>query len=249
MVELYRGRQSAFRIKTDLTLIAHEGKLISIIESPISPRANSQNSVVILLATAAWFGVLLQLWLSLQLAQANGKSAAMGLLVYLGFFTVLTNIFVALVLTLPLFARGTAIGRFFAHPQTMACAATSIVLVGLGYHFLLRHIWNPQGLQWLADMQLHYVVPVLYCLYWLIVVPKSGLPWWSPLLWCAYPMTYFAYALARGAVLDIYPYPFIDVTAIGFGQAARNAVGLLFAYVFVGAILLALGKTIGARRH
>ena len=186
----------------------------------------------------------MQLWLSLRLAQTNGKSLAGGLLVYFGYFTVLTNIFVALQVTSKAFAGLNWICQFFARPQTMACGATSIALVGLGYHFLLRHIWNPEGLQWLADMVLHYVVPAAFCLYWLLAVPKASLRWWSPLAWCIYPVVYFAYALVRGVALGEYPYPFIDVTAIGYGQALRNALGLLIAFVIVGWFLLAIGRAI-----
>jgi hypothetical protein len=201
------------------------------------------------LALLVWFGVLLQLVLSLQLAQANGKSLIEGVLVYLGYFTVLSNGFVALVLTLPLADATTRPGRFFARPVVQSCAAISIVLVGLGYHLLLRHIWNPQGLQWLADGLLHYVTPLLFCLYWLWFAPKQGLGVWALLAACLYPLAYFVYALLRGAWLGSYPYPFIDVGVIGYGQACRNALGLLLAYVVVGALLLALGRALaGCRR-
>lgn len=207
-------------------------------------RTGSLDPVALALAVIAWSGVLLQLWLSLRLAETNGKSMAAGFLVYLGYFTVLTNIFVALQLTSPALAPSNPIRQFFARPQTMACAATSIVLVGLGYHFLLRHIWNPEGLQWLADMLLHYVVPVAFCFYWLLALPKASLPWWSPLAWCVYPVAYFAYALVRGVAVGAYPYPFIDVTVIGYGLVFRNALALLVVFVVVGWLLLAVGKAI-----
>lgn len=49
-----------------------------------------------LLALAAWFGLRLQLWLSMRLSIANGKSVIGGLVAYFGYFTILTNVFVAL---------------------------------------------------------------------------------------------------------------------------------------------------------
>jgi len=36
-----------------------------------------------------------------------------------------------------------------------------MTMVGAGYTLLLRHLWNPQGAQKLADILLHDVVPVL----------------------------------------------------------------------------------------
>ena len=43
--------------------------------------------------------MLLQLWLSIRLVLADGKPVISGLVAYFGYFTVLTNIFVALVCT------------------------------------------------------------------------------------------------------------------------------------------------------
>ncbi|BEP91890.1 Pr6Pr family membrane protein [Acidovorax sp. A79] len=195
------------------------------------------------LALLVWFAVLLQLVLSLRLALAGGQSALQGLVAYLGYFTVLTNILVALVLTLPAVAAASSWGRFFARAPVQACAAISIVLVGLAYHFLLRNIWDPQGWQWLADVLLHYAVPVLFGLYWLGAAPgKRGLRWWVPLAACAYPLAYFAYALVRGVWLGSYPYPFIDVNALGYATVLRNAAGLLGGFVLVGFLFLGAGR-------
>ena len=195
-----------------------------------------------------WAALGLQLVLSLQKAQADGKPVTAGLMVYFGYFTILTNLCVALALSIPTGGVRTRLQRFFAHPQTLGCMATSTILVGLGYHFLLRQVWNPEGLQWFAYLLLHYVVPVGFCTYWFLVAPKSPLPWWSPLAWGIYPFLYFGHALLRGAFLGIYPYPFIDVTAIGYQSATRNALSLVILFVIMGGILLAVGKAMDRAR-
>lgn len=205
---------------------------------PRAPRLG----VATLLALLAWSGLLLQLWLSLRLALGNGKSLVEGLLIYLGYFTVLSNLFVALVLTLPAMAPATRLGLVFARPSLQACAATSIALVGLGYHLLLRQVWDPQGLQWLADMLLHYAMPLLFSAYWLWAAPKNGLRWWMALAACLYPLLYFGAVLLRGALGGGYPYHFIDVGVIGYGQACRHGLGLLLAFVVLGLLFQALGR-------
>lgn len=192
-----------------------------------------------------WAALLLQLWLSLQLAHHNGKSLLHGFVIYFGYFTILTNLLVALILSFTVSSGGGLLRKVFTHPQVMACAATSILLVGLGYHFLLRNIWNPQGLQWLADFALHYITPLGFCTIWLFRMPKQFLPWWSPLAWPLYPIIYLIYALARGAFLGSYPYPFIDVTEIGRTAALRNAAGLLIVFVATGYLLLAVKMRFG----
>jgi len=194
------------------------------------------------LCIIAWFALLLQLNLSVGMTAASGKPALMGIVIYLGYFTVLTNLFVALALLLPLVAPDSGIGRFAARPTVQGCAVTSILVVGIGYHLLLRHVWNPQGMQWIADMLLHYVMPILFFLHWLLVLPGHRLAWSAPLVWCVYPVGYIVYALVRGEVLQSYPYPFIDVTTLGYGGALLNAFGLLVCFVVLGLILVAVSN-------
>jgi hypothetical protein len=197
-----------------------------------------------LLAALAWFAVLLQLWLSIQLGYSNGKTLFDGLVAYFGYFTVLTNIFVALVCTIGAMARGsmaatTNRSRLYG-PMIVGCATTAIVLVGIVYHLLLRKIWSPQGAQWLADVLLHYAVPLGAVVHWLTYargaddVATERLPAWAPLAWCVYPLAYVVYVIARGEWLGSYPYPFIDVSALGYPQALINTVGLLAAFIGLG---------------
>jgi hypothetical protein len=201
-----------------------------------------------LIAVVAWSGVLLQLVLSVQLAVGNGKSPVSGLVAYFGYFTVLTNLLVALVLSVPLFVAGGRVRRFLGAPDTLACACASVSLVGLAYHVLLRHVWDPEGAQWLADVLLHYVTPLLYAAWWVLAAPRPALRWWSPFLWCLYPAGYLAYALVRGAWLQSYPYPFIDVAALGPARVFVNALGLMAVFIVVAWVLVGLKQLIGKAR-
>src|SRR6202789_1507810 len=158
-------------------------------------------AVVIALAALAWCGVLLQLYLSLHSAIENGKGVAGGLVSYFGYFTIVTNLLVCISLTVPLVAPASAPGRFFARSDVTAGVATSIVFVGLAYHVLLRNTWNLQGLQLVADVLLHYVIPALYLVYWWLNFPKGALRWTYPLLWGLYPTVYLIYVLIRGRII------------------------------------------------
>ena len=42
--------------------------------------------------------------------------------------------------------------------------------------------------------------------------------------------------------LGSYPYPFIDVNALGYATVLRNALGLLGGFVLVGFVVLVMGK-------
>jgi hypothetical protein len=208
----------------------------------MSPRTPLSVAVPRLLAIAAWSGLLLQLWLSVLSARANGKSAIGGLIVYTGYFTILTNLFVALVCTAgSLRRRATAL---YGLPA-VGCATTAILVVGIGYHTLLREVWAPVGAEWLADCILHYLVPIGALLQWLVYPYSGPARWWTPLSWCWYPLVYFAYVMTRGEILFSYPYPFIDVLALGHAQVLINAAGFLIGFIVLGYVLLWI-RRIGA---
>ena len=198
-------------------------------------------SLVLALAALAWFSVLLQLMITLHSNVLNGKGVVGGIVSYLGYFTILTNLLVCLSLTLPP-AWPTAAGRFFARSDVTAGVATSIAFVSLAYHFLLRNTWNPQGLQLVADVLLHYLMPALFLLYWWFNFPKGALRWIYPVIWGLYPTVYLGYVLIRGRIIGNYPYGFIDPNAIGYQRTMINAVGLLLVFIALGLLLVALGR-------
>jgi hypothetical protein len=191
-----------------------------------------------LVAAVGWFALLLQLYLSLRFALANGETPAQGLVSYFGYFTVLTNLLVSLATTLPLLAPSSAPGRFFAGSMAIGWVAASIAFVGVAYYVLLRHVWQPQGLQLVADVLLHYATPILFVVYSLIVLRGLALRWAAPLWWSIYPMLYFAYALLRGALIGRYPYAFIDVSMLGYATTLRNACLLLVAFLMLAYLLI-----------
>lgn len=211
---------------------------------PNSPQLNASFTPVIL-AGVAWFAVLLQLWLSIQLGFANNKSLIDGLVVFFGYFTVLTNIFVALVGTAGTLNKATNLYR----ASVVGCATTAILDVGIGYHLLLREIWSPQGFQLLADILLHYVVPICTLLHWLTYHHHKRLAAWLPLVWCLYPIAYLVYALVRGEILGVYPYPFMDVTSLEYQRVLANAFGLLVLFIGLGFAVVSIANLLPRTSH
>jgi hypothetical protein len=207
------------------------------VETHDDPRARRASAAV---AALAWFGVLLQLWLSLRLAQDNGKSALDGLIAFLGYFTVLTNLLVALVFSQRSFADRRE--RSPGDDPLRGCATVAIVMVGLAYHALLRHVWAPEGWQWVADVVLHYATPLLTLGHWIAFPPARAPALRSVPVWCLYPAAYLAYALVRGEWLGNYPYPFIDVAALGYPKVLLNSLWLLLGFVVVAAAIVGLAR-------
>lgn len=201
-------------------------------------RGSRLAAALLALLTAA--AVLLQGWLTLALVRGQGGSVLQALGVLAGYFTILSNAFVLLTAA----AQAAAPGAWLARPSVRGCATTAIVLVGLGYHLLLREVWDPQGWQRVADDLLHYAVPIAALLHWLVYPPRGRLPATAPLRWLVYPLAYFVWVLARGVWLGTYPYPFVDVPALGYARVALNAAGLSLVFLAAGALL----RRVAARR-
>ncbi len=193
-------------------------------------------------AVLGWFALILQLYLILTSRWQSGKSLLGGLDIFYSYFTVLTNILVAVVLTYAATSGDSALRRFFLSPAVQGGVAAAIIVVGLAYNLLLRNTWNPQGLQWLADELLHDVMPVLFVIYWWFCVPKGTLQWRNVWPWLIYPAAYFVYALVRGHLVNSYPYPFIDVDQLGYPQVFINAVMVLVGFVVVSLVLIAVDR-------
>jgi hypothetical protein len=189
-------------------------------------------------ALLGWFALVLQLYLMLVQSPAGAPAMVGTVVTYFSFFTILTNILVAVIFTATVFS----LGEFFRSSSVQAGAVAYIAIVGIVYRLLLRQLWNPQGLQWVADVILHDIIPVGYVLYWVLFGSRRGLHWKDALAWLAYPAVYLVYLLVRGAVSGLYPYPFMDVKVLGYGSVLAHAAVLLLVFLGMGLLVVAVGR-------
>ena len=194
------------------------------------------------MAILGWGALAIQLELVLFARWESGASLVGGLMSYFSYFTIITNTLAATVLTYAADTRPSRGRAFFLQPWVASGIAVSIIVVGAAYSLLLRQLWQPEGLQWLANEVLHDVMPVLYALYWWFYVPKGVLRWSHVGLWMLYPLVYFAYILLRGHLLGVYPYPFVDVEKLGYAQTFINASGILAGFVAVALLVVAVDR-------
>ncbi|MEA5050890.1 MAG: Pr6Pr family membrane protein [Oscillospiraceae bacterium] len=125
-------------------------------------------------------------------------------------------------------------------PALKGIQLMGITVTGLIAHFLLAGNFTMGGPDALAIRGLHYVVPVLVLLDWLLFDRKGWMKPLSPLLWTVFPLAYFALALIAGAARlsdfggSRYPYPFIDVDARGLPAVLLTAAVLLAFFIALG---------------
>ena len=192
------------------------------------------------IAVIAWVALAVQLWLTMAVVLAQGRGFVTGLVVYFGFFTVLTNLLAAVVMTFLAGGPGFSGYRHAASPVAITTTAASITIVGAVYFLILRHLWKPEGAQFWADVALHYVVPVLVAAFWAWTVPAQALGWKDVPWLFAYPLLYLVYVFMRGEIVHLYPYAFIDVLAIGYRAALLNSAGIIATYALVIAAFFGL---------
>ncbi|MEP7254641.1 MAG: Pr6Pr family membrane protein [Ferruginibacter sp.] len=192
-----------------------------------------------IIAIAGWFALAAQLYLIIQ---NRVVSVAETVIRYFSFFTILTNIIVALCVTVLLLKPNSKWGNFFSRPTILTAITIYITIVGVVYNAILRFLWQPQGLQFVVDELLHTIVPLLFILLWFLYVPKSGLKYANAFPWLIYPVVYIIYIALRGAITNEYPYPFTDVTILGYGRVAINSLGLFAAFFGLSLFLIAVGK-------
>jgi hypothetical protein len=94
-----------------------------------------------------------------------------------------------------------------------------MVITGIIYTLLLSGL--QQSLQttipWVNTV-VHYILPVVVLLDWLVDKPRITLPFKRALLWILFPVAYLVYSLIRGHATGWYPYPFLNVGQHGYLQ-------------------------------
>jgi hypothetical protein len=194
------------------------------------------------IAVAAWTGLAIQFPYWIAVFQAGGMTLGGAILGYFSFFTILTNIFVAVGLTTCVCVPRSALARRFSLPSVTATTTAYIVFVGAGYFALLRGVWHPEGIQIFANILLHYFVPSAYLLCWLIFLPKIAFRWKSALEWLAPPLTYLFFVMIRGALTGFYPYPFLDARALGYPRVSLYVALLICGFIFICLVLIATSR-------
>lgn len=120
-------------------------------------------------------------------------------------------------------------------------ALVAITVTGLVYHAVLSGLVELSPAAAFADLLLHTVVPLLAVLGWLALGPRGRTSWRVVGLTVVFPLLWLAVTLVRGPLVGgFWPYPFVDVDELGWGQVLLScgAVAVLFVGLAAGAHLL-----------
>ncbi|MDB5012982.1 MAG: hypothetical protein JWQ25_1184 [Daejeonella sp.] len=191
------------------------------------------------LAIFGWFALTGQFYINMT----SGVAPIPELVIrYFSYFTILTNLLVAICCTSILIIPSSAIGKFFQKAKTLTAITVYILIVGLIYNFILRFLWKPEGLQLIVDELLHSVIPILFIIFWLLFVVKSQLTWKHVFPWLIYPSAYVFFIFIRGFSSGFYPYSFINAGALGTQKAVMNAAGIALIFLIVSLLFIVIAK-------
>jgi hypothetical protein len=157
------------------------------------------------------------------------------------FFTIQSNIIAASVLGMTAIVPRAARSRLF--DGVRGAATLYIAITGVVFAlFLTGHEEDVQTPASWVDFVVHRLVPIGLVLDWLLDPPRHRLPRWVAAAWLAYPLVWFGATLYRGEIVEWYPYPFVDVSRLGYDGVLLRAVGFVVAFALAAAAVLWLGN-------
>jgi len=193
-------------------------------------------------ATIGLFALALQFLLMAN--DPSGPDFRATIINFFSYFTILTNTLVALSMLLPVIAPASRAGQLLDKPSVRTVNAGYSAVVALVYFFFLRNVGGDDGWELLADRLLHYVMPAMVMIDWLVFGSKGQVPWAIVGTSLVIPILYGGWTLAHGALAGWYPYSFFDVTRIGYAKTLVNFGGFLCMFVAVAVALVLLDRLV-----
>jgi hypothetical protein len=190
-------------------------------------------------------GIVIQLFVAADHTGGRFTTPTQRALNVFVFFTIQSNLIVG-VTTLLLAIRLDRTSLWFRVFRLMGLVG--IIVTGIVYHVAIRAFLELDSWALGADHLLHTVVPVLTVYGWVRYGPRRLT---SPLvarLTVLFPLTWFVFTLIRGSIVDWYPYTFIDVSNLGYGKVALNAVWIALLVFAVAAAATALDARLDRTR-
>ncbi|MDH6253216.1 hypothetical protein M2347_002943 [Chryseobacterium sp. H1D6B] len=198
---------------------------------------NTKRILALIFSLLGWFALAAQYYLMLQSRETTTIEITIN---YFSYFTILTNLLVAVYFTREVFTINSIKSRSSGR---LTAITIYILVVGIIYQLLLRS-GELTGMQWTANELLHSLIPVFTLIYWYLYEDKKNLTYQLIPKWTIYPLLYLVYILIRGTISGSYPYPFINVADLGIAKALMNAFWIAVFFIVLSVIFVKIGKLI-----
>ncbi len=203
----------------------------------MSKNKKSQRIYDFLVAGITWIALILQVLNASNLANT------------FSYFTILSNLLVAVSLTASLVLPKSKGPKSFSGISVQSAITLYIIIVALIYNFVIRKTWIESFPQLYYNNIFHVFTPLLYVIRWSVYIPKGELKWGESLKWLIFPFMYLFYSLIRGNFVNWYPYGFVDLRVITTSELIRNVILVLFLFLLIGFGLVFVDKKLGGKRE
>lgn len=191
-------------------------------------------------------GLALQFYLSYSTRQLPALETVIR---FFSYFTILTNaLVVGYFLAVSWFSH-TKLGQFALRPEAGTAATVYILVVGVVYQTVLRGLVPLTEWGRVADNIIHGLVPLYMLCYWLWFISAQPVRLQTLPYWLIYPAAYLGYTLLHGPIASFYPYPFVNVTLLGYRQVLVNSLLVLLVILLFSGLLGAIANWRHRRRQ
>jgi len=210
--------------------------------------ASVWHAITVLVIAASLFGQL-----QLVISGSGAPLSAAGLIAplpvrllrFFSYFTIQSN----------LLAAGTALS-LMRHPDRdgrtwrifCTAAIVGMTVTFVVYMIALRPIVKLEGYAKLTDIGFHYVAPVMTVAGWLWFGPWPRIDAATLVRHLAWPVAYLIYLLVLGAMSGWYPYPFVNVSKLGYARVLLNSLIIAVLFLAVAALIRVLDTRRGGEK-
>ena len=127
-------------------------------------------------------------------------------------------------------------------------AVVYMSITGIVFTLLLSNTDVDTAIPWVNSV-VHELMPLVMLADWLITPPAARLRMRQGLLWLSFPLVWIVYTIIRGAIVNLYPYPFLNPANGGYAGVAVYCVAILLAMLVVSALVVVLANAAGSGRR
>ncbi|MDQ6856135.1 MAG: Pr6Pr family membrane protein [Candidatus Dormibacteraeota bacterium] len=119
-------------------------------------------------------------------------------------------------------------------------------ITGIVFTLLLSNTDVDTAIPWVNTV-VHELMPLVILADWLLVPPTARLSMGQGVFWLSFPLMWIVYTLIRGAIVNHYPYPFLNPANGGYASVSAYCVGILVAMLIVCLLTVILGNAAAGR--
>lgn len=203
------------------------------------------NRASVVAACRVIFAGLTVVAIVVQLASLAGKGT-LNPVNYFSYFTIDSNLIATGVLIAGAINRNRA-----STPRLDLVRGGAVVymsITGIVFTLLLSNTDVDTAIPWVNSV-VHELMPLVMLADWLITPPAARLRLRQGLLWLSFPLVWIVYTIIRGAIVNQYPYPFLNPANGGYASVTVYCVAILVAILVISAIVVVLANAAGGGRR